>query len=138
MHFLEVQVMIICRWTSLASHNWAEIDHIRLVFFQIRKPKEGSAWFTIFCFFWRNQVSGPITVQDSESEGCKWSCLDCFYLQAREKIIYIWKPGRPIFQFSTLIWKNTSLIWSISTWSCDVRGNPPAYHHLIIYSMYFE
>ena len=70
-------------------------------------------------------------MQDSDSEGSTRSCLDCFDLQPRHKIIYNWKPGGPLFWFSTLIWKNTSLIWSISTQSCDVRGSPP---HTIISS----
>ena len=38
------------------------------------------------------------------------------------------KMGGPLFPFSTLIWKNTSFIWSILAWLCDVIG-PPNYHH---------
>ena len=33
---VNVRLMMICRWTPLTSHDQAEIDHIRLVFFQIR------------------------------------------------------------------------------------------------------
>ena len=40
-----------------------------------------------------------------------------------------WKPGRPLFRSSTLIWKNTSLIWSISVRLCDVKG---VHLHIII------
>ena len=70
-------------------------------------------------------------MQDSESEGSTQLCLDCFQLWPRHQIIYNWKPGGSLFQLSTLIWKNTSLIWSISTRSCDFRGSPP---HTIISS----
>ena len=102
------------------------------------KPKEGSTQFSVYCLFWRHQVWGPIIAQNSESEGSTWSSLDCFDLRPRHKIIYIWKPGGLFFWFSTLIWKNTTLIWPISARLSDVRGSSPAYHHLVVYSMYFE
>ena len=46
-------VMMICRWTPLTSHNRAEIDHIRLVFFQIRVEnlKRGPPSFQFFVCF---------------------------------------------------------------------------------------
>ena len=125
---------------SMTSHDRAEIVHIRLVFFQIRVEnlKIGPPIFSIFCLFWDHQVWGPITVHDSESEGSTWLCLSCFDLWPRHKIIYNWKPGGPLFPISTLIWKNTSLIWSTSARLCDVRRSPPAYHHLVVYSLYFK
>ena len=45
-------LMMICRWT-LISHNQAEIDHIRLLFFQIRieNLKRGPSGFQFFVCF---------------------------------------------------------------------------------------
>ena len=45
--------MMICRWTPLTSHNRAEIDHIRLAFFQIRVEdlKRGPSSFHFFVCF---------------------------------------------------------------------------------------
>ena len=45
--------MMTCRWTSLTSHDQAEIDHIRLVFLQIRVEnlKRGPPGFQIFVCF---------------------------------------------------------------------------------------
>ena len=44
---------MICGWTPLASHFRAEIDHIRLVFFQIRVEnlKRGPPSFQCFVGF---------------------------------------------------------------------------------------
>ena len=50
-------------WTPLTSHDRAEIDHIRLVIFQIRVGK------------------------DSESEGSTRLCRDCLDLRPTHKII---------------------------------------------------
>ena len=116
--------MVICGWTPLMSQNRMEMRVVHPVF--------------IFLFIWPHQVWGPITVQDSESEGSTRLCLDCFDLHPRHQIIYNWKPGGPLFLFSTLILKNISLIWAISARSCDIRGSLPKYHHLVVYSMYFE
>ena len=47
-----------------------------------------------------------------------------------------WKPGGPLILFSTLIWKNTSIIWSISAQSCDVIDSP-TYHHQLRHAHLF-
>ena len=108
-------LMMICRWTSDVTRLSKDQPYKAGVFPDKGwKPKEGSTWFSVFCLFWHHQVWRPIAVQDSESEGSTWLCLGCFDLQPRHKIIYNWKPGGPLFSFSTLIWKNTSLMWSIS------------------------
>ena len=154
-HYASVMMMM-CMWTSLTSHDLAEIDHIRLLFFQIRVEnlKRGPPGFqffvyfmtffvfSVFCLFYdvfdviwpENQLQCSILSQ----RGSTQLCLGCFDLRPGHKIIYNWKPGGHNFPFSTLIWRNDSLIWSISAQLYDVRGSQPAYHHPVVYGMYFE
>ena len=65
---------MICVWTPLASHNQAEIDHIRLSFFQIRVEnlKRGPPGFQFFAYFMTFLTSSDLRTNhsaDSESEG---------------------------------------------------------------------
>ena len=92
--------MMICGWTPLTSQNRVEMRVVHPVF--------------IFLFIWPHQVWGPITVQDSESEGSTRLCLDCFDLRPRHQIIYNWKQGGHLFLFSTLIWKKTPALYGQS------------------------
>ena len=49
----DMLILMICRWTPLKSHNQTEIDHVRLVFFQIRVEnlKRGPPGFQFFVRF---------------------------------------------------------------------------------------
>ena len=50
---VKVQLMMIRRWIPMTSHNQVEIDHIRLVFFQIKveKGKRSPPSFQFFVCF---------------------------------------------------------------------------------------
>ena len=105
------------------------------------KKERGSYQFPVFCLFYvfdliwsENQSQRSILSQRESTQ----LCLGCFDLQPRHKIVYNWEPGGPLFPFSTLIWKNNSLILSTSARWCGIRGSPPAYHHPIVYDMYFK
>ena len=110
--------MMICGWTPSDSHFPAEIDHIRMVFFQIRaeKGKTGPPSFQFYMILClgRKSPSGPLWLRILH---CDWSSDLITSKQTKN------------FRFSTLIWKNNSLIWSISTRKCDVRKVHP---HIII------
>ena len=70
----------------MTSHNQAEIDHIRLVFFQFRVEKE-RVFHLVFSFLFVLMPSG-LRANHSESEGSTQLCLSYFDLQPRHKIIY--------------------------------------------------
>ena len=50
---LSLMMMMICHWTPVTAHNRAKVDHIRLLFFQIRfeSRKSGQPGFQIFVCF---------------------------------------------------------------------------------------
>ena len=105
-----VGMMMICERTLLTSHNRAEIDHIRLVFFQIRVEnlKRGLPSFQFFvCFdIIRSEDQSQHRILSQRGPPCyAYIVLIC----GLDKIIYIWKPGGPLFWFSILIWKNINL-----------------------------
>ena len=60
-------VMVICVLIPLTSHDWAEIDHIRLLFFQItvENLKRGPHGFKFFVYFVTFLMSSDLRINHS-------------------------------------------------------------------------
>ena len=77
-----VIVMMIRRWTPLMLHDQEEIDHVRLVFFQIRVEnlKMGPSGFQFFVCFdvIRSEDQSQCRILSQRGPpGCAWVVLIC-------------------------------------------------------------
>ena len=86
-------------------------EEIKTTFFSLKV-----GWFSIFVM---------ISAQDTKKRGPVG-----FWL--------ISKTGWTPIQFSCLIWQKYCCLWLFSAQSDDVRGSPPAYHHLVVCRIYFQ
>ena len=103
----------------LTSHNWVEDDHIRLSFFQIRVENlnRGPPDFQFFAYFMMFLTSSDLRTNHSAvlwvrrgPPSCAWFVLIC----GLDTKSYTTENQVDPSRFSTLIWKNNSLIWSTS------------------------
>ena len=82
------------RFDSLTSHNRTEIDHIRMLFFQIRfenlkRGPPGFQFFVCFMMFFKSSDLRPQSQHNIVSQrGSTQLCVGCFDLESRHKIIY--------------------------------------------------
>ena len=122
---------MVCRWTpsdvTRLSRDW---PYKAGVFPNSGwKRKEMSTRFSVVYNFvsrlqiktTEGQLGGPLWLRIMH---CDWSSDLMMSKQTKN-----WKPGGHLFPFSTVIWKNASLIWLISAQLCDVIGVPT---HIII------
>ena len=136
--------MMICRWIPLMSHNWAEFDHIRLLFFQIKvgKGKRAPPGFQFFCLFYdvfdviwpENQSQCSILSQGGSTQ----LCLGYFDLQPRHKIILQLKTGwTPLSFFNPNLEKRQCYMVNLCSivWHQRDSTDIPS---LVVYAMYFK
>ena len=114
----------------LTSHNWVEIYHIRLVFFQItfesqKRGLPGFQLYMILCLGCKSKQPRQDRVDSSDSESCIVIGPQTWWRQNKQKT-----ENRldPLLTFNPNLEKHQPYMVNLCLIVWCQRG-PPAYHH---------